>query len=77
MIGTRKSHGKAWGRWPLAGKRLIKRTQFLPSQSKHFKDWSQEHYRNKISLKSDNNLRLPKEPCWLIVKCDTPSEHVV
>ncbi|XP_045775556.1 uncharacterized protein LOC123874328 isoform X2 [Maniola jurtina] len=24
MIGTRKSHGKAWGRWPLAGKRLIK-----------------------------------------------------
>nr|XP_034833312.1 uncharacterized protein LOC117989996 isoform X2 [Maniola hyperantus] len=28
MIGTRKLHGKAWGRWPLAGIRLIKQIDF-------------------------------------------------
>lgn len=28
----RKAHGEAWGRWPLAGKRLIEHTGLHPCQ---------------------------------------------
>lgn len=75
MICTRKSH-KAWGRWPLAGKRLIKRIEIFPSLEPHFKNQSHNFIKTYFIQYGKHTKYLIKSH-WLVVKCDTPSEHAV